>query len=142
MMKGIDKLKLKSNVHWRTKALNSIQYKIENYEKKQEKGKVPLKKCLNDIFGIRIIFNEDINYKDINNFLKENFPNLKCIERVKDEYYAIHIYFGNNDNKRFQWELQLWNKKNESTNFISHAKHKQDYIKWERENNKGGNKNG
>ena len=81
-----------------------------------------------------MIFTETINYEMINNFININFPKLKCIKSEKEEYTAIHIYFGNNDNKKFQWELQLWDKKHEQTNLKSHAKHKQDYTKWEKEN--------
>lgn len=40
----------------KVKSLNSIQYKIENYNRNHENGKIPIKKCLNDLLGIRIIF--------------------------------------------------------------------------------------
>ena len=62
---------------------------------------------------------------------KKNFPNIKCIHAKRGEYQAIHIYFGNDDNKKFQWELQLWDKLHEESNYLSHAKHKQGYTKWE-----------
>ena len=121
-------------VRCRVKALNSIQYKIENYEQNHEKGKIPIRKCLNDLFGIRIILEEEIEYKTIKKFIDENFPNLKCILSKKEQYEAVHIYFGNDDNKKFQWELQLWDKLHEESNYISHTKHKQGYTKWESEN--------
>lgn len=123
----------KNIVNTRVKALNSIQYKIQNYELNHENGKIPLKKCLNDIFGIRMIFNENINSEEIKLFIKENYPKLKCIESSRGNYYAIHIYFGNDDNFKFQWELQLWNKEHEKINLESHAMYKQDYTKWEQE---------
>lgn len=122
-------------VNTRVKALNSIQYKIQNYEYNHEAGKIALKKCLNDIFGIRMIFEEDIKFEEIYEYIKKYFPKLKCLESVRGEYYAIHIYFGNDDNFKFQWELQLWDKKHEKINLESHAKYKQDYTKWEQENN-------
>lgn len=123
----------KNIVNTRVKALNSIQYKIQNYELNHENGKIPLKKCLNDIFGIRMIFNENINSEEIKLYIKENYPKLKCIESSRGNYYAIHIYFGNDDNFKFQWELQLWNKEHEKINLESHAMYKQDYTKWEQE---------
>ena len=81
-----------------------------------------------------MIFVQDINYIEIKKYIENEFPKLKCIESKRGEYYAIHIYFGNDDNYKFQWELQLWDKKHEQTNLKSHARYKQDYTKWEKEN--------
>lgn len=126
------------NVTSRVKALNSIQYKIENYKLNHENGKIPIKKCLNDLLGFRMVFIEDIDYNSVKSYIKDIFPSLKCIKSTKKEYDAVHIYFGNENNKKFQWELQLWNKSKEKTNLKSHAEYKQDYTKWESRNNKGG----
>lgn len=131
---SIQTLDATNNVRCRVKTLNSIQYKIENYEKNHENGKIPIRKCLNDLFGIRMISNTEINYEIIKEFIDENFPKLKCIHSKKEQYDAVHIYFGNDNNKKFQWELQLWDKLHEESNYISHAKHKQGYTKWESEN--------
>jgi hypothetical protein len=131
---SILELNLKSVVNTRVKSYNSIQYKIQNYENNHENGKIPLKKCLNDIFGLRIILDIPVNFNEIKEDVDRNFPNLKCIESLRGEYYAIHIYFGNDDNYKFQWELQVWDKGHEKTNLESHAKYKQDYTKWEIEN--------
>ena len=133
----IDSIKLLNTTNiviCRVKALNSIQYKIENYEKNHENGKIPIRKCLNDLFGIRLISEEEITFETIKEFLNKNFPELKCIHSKKEQYDAVHIYFGNDNNKKFQWELQLWDKLHEESNYISHAKHKQGYTKWESEN--------
>lgn len=127
-----------NRINTRVKALNSIQFKIQNYEYNHENGKIALKKCLNDIYGIRIIFEEDIKYEETKKYIENNYSNLKCIESIrgtKGDYHAIHVYFGNDDNYRFQWELQIWDKKHEKTNLESHAKYKQEYTKWEQENN-------
>ena len=134
MMENIQKKFFLNTVNTRVKSTNSIQFKIQNYVRNHENGKVPLKKCLNDIFGIRMIFNDDINYKEIKEFINNNYPSLKCIKSVKQKYNAVHIYFGNDNNKNFQWELQLWDKKHEKSNLESHAMYKQDYTKWEQEN--------
>lgn len=134
MVNSIQKQNFSNIVNTRVKALNSIQYKIHNYTIYHENGKIPLKKCLNDIFGIRMIFNEDINFENIKKFVDDNFSNLKCIKSIKGDYFAIHIYFGNDDNMKFQWELQLWDSNHFKTNLASHAKYKQDYTKWELRN--------
>ena len=111
VLENIKPFEFSNVINTRVKSFNSIQYKIQNYELNHENGKIPLKKCLNDIFGLRMIFNEDINFDEINKFIEHEFPNLKCIYSVRGKYVATHIYFGNNDNLKFQWELQLWDKK-------------------------------
>lgn len=129
-----DNLK-KSKINVRIKARNSILYKYDNYLKNHEGGKSPINKCFNDLFGIRIIFKEDISHLKIKEYLENNYPNLKCIEALRKNYIATHIYF-NYDNFSFPWELQVWSKSNEINNLESHSKYKQDYIKWETENGK------
>ena len=125
---------LNGNISCRVKALNSIQFKIENYKKNHEDGKVAIRKCLNDLFGIRIILQDDLNYESIKRYVDDKFPLLKCNIKQKDNYFAVHIYFGNDDNTKFQWELQIWSEKFKKNNYISHAKYKQEYTKWENEN--------
>ena len=124
-------------VNTRVKTKNSIEFKIKNYIKNHENGKVSINKCFNDIFGIRIICLEKLTYEQIAEFIQQNHKDLKCINSSKQEYKATHIYF-KEDNYNFQWELQIWNKDDEENNMKSHEKYKQDYIRWENEN-KGGN---
>ena len=133
----ISKLSISSVVSRRVKNTNSIQFKLEEYNKNHENGKIPIKKCLNDIMGFRIILKEDTNYNEIKKFINVNFPKLKCIDSTKDDYVAAHIYFGNDDNTKFQWELQIWDEKHEISNLESHHKHKQDYTQWEKDNEEG-----
>lgn len=127
----------KAKVNTRAKTKNSIEYKIKNYIQNHEEGKIPINKCLNDLFGIRIICTEEITNEQIKEFVENKFKDLKCIDSSKQEYKATHIYF-KQDNYNFQWELQVWNKIDETNNINSHEKYKQDYVKWEKEN-KGGN---
>lgn len=122
-----------TKVNIRTKTKNSIEYKIKNYIQNHEDGKIPINKCLNDLFGMRIIFKENITNQEIMNNIQSKYNNLKCIDSSKQGYKATHIYF-KQDNFLFQWELQIWNKIDEINNINSHEKYKQDYIKWEREN--------
>lgn len=129
----------KSKVNIRTKAKNSIEYKIKNYMENHENGKVPINKCFNDLFGIRIIVKDGLTYNEIENLITNKYSNLKCINSSKKDYKATHIYFKKN-NFSFQWELQIWNKIDELNNIESHERYKQDYVKWENENKGGNNK--
>lgn len=126
-------------VNMRVKAYNSIQYKIENYIKNHNNGKESINKCLNDIFGVRIILDEEFSYDDIRNIAdecnKKLKTNLECIDASKNNYNAIHIYF-KIDNNSFKWELQIWNKKYKNSNLRSHSIYKQDYLRWEKEGDK------
>lgn len=127
----------KAKVSSRAKTKNSIEYKIENYVKNHENGELPINKCLNDLFGIRIICKEVLTYNQIKELVENQYENLKCIDSSKKVgYKATHIYF-KEDNFHFQWELQIWNEKDEENNIKSHEKYKQDYVIWEKEN-KGG----
>lgn len=126
----------KNTITARVKSQNSIEYKIENYIKNHNEGKESINKCFNDIYGIRIIFEENIDYEDIRSFINEKYPKLKCINSSKQDYVATHIYF-KQDNFSFPWELQIWDRNHEMRNIISHERYKQEYKKWESEN-KGG----
>lgn len=129
----VDNLGIK-NVTFRIKAVNSIQYKIENYTKTHECGKIPINKCLNDIYGFRIICSKKINFDNICKKIGNNFDDIKCISGSKGDYVAVHLYFGKGNNFVFPWELQIWDKNHEESNYLSHSKYKQAYTKWEREN--------
>ena len=127
-------LNLNNKVFSRIKTINSIQYKIENYYKNHQQGKIPINKCLNDLIGIRIILEEDVTLSQISEWIKKEFPELKVIPAYRNEYKAIHVYFGKGNSYLFQWELQIWLKKDSSTNLASHREYKQEYVKWEQNN--------
>ncbi len=133
------KLNLTNTVSSRVKTKNSLEDKIANYmSEKHENGFIPMNKCINDICGIRIVFKDNIIYKDIKHFIETRFnEKLKCIDSSNLNYVATHIYF-KCGNESFQWELQIWDKAHEETNIILHEQYKQDYIKWEKEKSKGG----
>ncbi len=130
----LSKLSEVKKVSSRIKAKNSIQYKIYNYIKNHNNGEIPINKCFNDLYGIRIILDEEIKYSKIKRFVESKYNGkLKCIDASKDTgYKATHIYF-KNDNYSFPWELQIWDRYYEKTNISSHEKYKQDYVKWEKE---------
>lgn len=132
---AFDTLNLNNEINTRVKSQNSIEYKINNYMTfKHEFGKIPMNKCVNDLYGIRIIFNEAINHKIVKEFLDTKYVgSLKCIDSSKEEGYATHVYF-KKDNYSFLWELQIWDKFHEKSNIELHGQYKQEYTKWEKEN--------
>lgn len=127
----------------RVKAHNSIEYKIQNYKTdKHEYGKIPINKCVNDLFGIRILLDPPVDFGVILEFVKENYQNkYRCIDSSKLDYKAVHLYFRGN-NQSFPWELQIWNQCDAENNFASHRKYKQEYTTWERISKEGGTTNG
>ena len=123
-------------VNTRIKTKNSIEYKIEHYFLCHENGRIPINKCLNDLFGIRVIFSSDVSHSDILKYIIEQHPDLKCIDSSKADYIATHVYF-KCDNFSFPWELQIWKTEDREKNLNSHKKYKQEYTRWEEES-KGG----
>lgn len=123
----------------RVKAQNSIEYKIQNYKTdRHEFGRIPINKCMNDLFGARIILNQPLTFKEICSFIDETYSGkYKCIDSSKLDYKAVHIYF-KESNHTFPWELQIWNECNVESNFLSHKKYKQEYTTWEKESKEGG----
>ena len=123
--------------HTRVKQLNSILFKSITYETKKVsgiRGSIPIKKCFNDLFGMRIITENNFDFETIKNFICEKFPKLKCIKSDKLKYKATHIYFKLN-NFHYQWELQIWYNGYAKSNNESHKKHKQKYTIWEKQFN-------
>lgn len=128
-----------SQVTARVKAQNSIEAKIQNYKtQRHEFGKVPINKCFNDLFGVRIFLKNPLTYDEISAFIEETYHGkYKCIDSSKFEYKATHLYF-KEGNTNFQWELQIWNECDRENNLNSHKKYKQEYTTWEKESKEGG----
>lgn len=120
----------------RVKVQNSIESKIVRYNGKMEKGNIPINKCLNDLFGIRIIVPTRYSCQEITDNLKLILPNYKIIDSSKLEYKAVHIYYVNG-NKYFPWELQIWKESDMKNNYISHKEYKQEYTNWEKLSEEG-----
>lgn len=123
-------------VNTRIKTKNSIEYKIEHYFLYHENGHIPINKCLNDLFGIRVILSGKFSHADILKHIIEQYPKLRCIDSSKADYIATHVYF-KSDNFSFPWELQIWKTEDRNKNLNSHRKYKQEYTHWEEES-KGG----
>lgn len=127
----------------RVKAQNSIEYKIGNYKtSKHGFGEVAINKCINDLFGARIILESPKTFEEIYAFVQDSFETkYKCIDSSKGNYKAVHLYF-NRDNTTFPWELQIWNSCDVEANFTSHKQYKQEYTTWESKIKEGGIFNG
>lgn len=127
----------------RVKTQNSIEYKIQNYKSEQhECGKIPINKCINDLFGVRIILDTPLSFEEVRMFIEEVYQKkYRCIDSSKLDYKATHLYF-REDNQSFPWELQIWNRCDVESNFASHKKYKQEYTTWEKESKEGGIING
>lgn len=99
---------------------------------KSEQGRVNLNKCLNDLFGLRIIVNDFEHNEQSVTYLNNLLDNgdIKVHNSCKNEYKATHLYFNNGNNQFFPWELQIWDSADYETNMQSHAEHKQGYTKW------------
>ena len=61
----------KAKVNVRTKTRNSIEYKKENYIANHNNGEIPINKCFNDLFGIRIICMEELSKEQVLLLLNE-----------------------------------------------------------------------
>lgn len=123
----------------RVKAKNSIEYKIYNYKTARHVyGKIPMNKCINDLFGARIILDTYLTFEELRAFVFREYSNsYKCIDSSKLDYKATHLYFSAG-NKSFPWELQVWNQCDVRGNLASHKRYKQDYTTWEKESREGG----
>ena len=124
----------------RIKNINSIYAKIFRYNsEKEEKGEVQINKCLNDLFGFRVVL-PIFSFRKMELILKEaTFPlinRIKMIPSIKDGYRAYHIYL-KKDNYCLRWELQCWLKRDAKKNRDAHSKHKQQYVTWEQEFKEG-----
>lgn len=121
-------------VESRIKNINSIFSKIYQYiNTKKEKGNVSINKCINDLFGLRIIvpFQSIKKLLNIINDLSiKNNWKFKVINASKLEYKAVHMYLAK-DNYSLPWEIQFWLIKDDACNRDSHARYKQAYTSWE-----------
>lgn len=78
---------------------------------------------------IRVI----IKLEDVITYINNRYSNAVCINSSKDGYVAVHVYFVHDDNYKFRWELQLWNKSTYLNNKQCHEIYKQEYTKYEYE---------
>ena len=123
---------IKSNIgiryFYRVKTRESIDDKINRFSLNSDQ--YPVNNWMNDIFGVRIIL-DSLSIKEILNLLddwKKTFGLKNWYLRDKDNYRGLHIYFKNQNNFYFPWELQIWNEKDIDTNIKSHEQHKRHFV--------------
>ncbi|MFG5432971.1 hypothetical protein ACFJXP_07310 [Enterococcus faecalis] len=125
------------NLRTRVKNHRSISDKLQQYN---SKGDVPgayvIQKCLNDLFGFRVIIDTPVFDKpEFITFLDE-CKSKKIIfrEYLREDgnYRGHHSYFKNKSNLFLPWELQIWYTKDVKGNYSSHSEHKQKYLNKER----------
>jgi len=123
MRANLDKI----NYYYRVKTPESVLAKIKRYSLSIDK--YPVNKWMNDIFGARIII-DDTLYQQLDDMLdiwEEDYQLKNWYKRDKDDYHAYHIYFKNDSNYFFPWELQIWSKDNLEENIINHHKYKRSF---------------
>lgn len=121
-------------ISFRVKAQNSTEYKLKDYLKRHNNGEESIMKCLNDLYGIRIVLPMYVSFQIIKEYTDNIDLKIKCTDSTKPEgYIATHLYF-KVDNFNLPWELQIWDESHEESNIICHKKYKQDYTRWELEN--------
>lgn len=124
----------------RIKQPDSIVNKLLYYTLETDhQGRVSVNKCLNDLLGFRIHFDEfDHNNHDITEVCQaiqdSKSYKIACKNSCKDEYKGTHVYFYGT-NFQFPWELQIWNVSDATSNEQSHSMHKakRAYINWPQE---------
>lgn len=122
----------------RIKMQNSVSMKADVYLLKDHGGRVSIDKCFNDLFGIRVITDAPLTLESICTEARRHPYDIRCIDSTKHDpsgrciYRATHLYFRGSDNRVFPWELQVWRKEHEESNYMSHKECKQAYTSWER----------
>ncbi|KJH55716.1 hypothetical protein UF14_17235 [Bacillus licheniformis] len=120
----------------RTKESTSIINKLKYYlVGKNEAGKLPLNKCLNDLFGFRIhptFFDHNKEcFQETCQRLKRLYKNrIDFRDSSKGNYKAYHIYLYGESWEYFPWEIQVWRLSDREQNDLSHKQHKQEHRKW------------
>ena len=126
-------------VRTRVKSIGSVDEKIRVYtERANEVGGFPIGKCLNDLFGARIILEGELTTSKIE-AIAQNALGKKCkvLPRNVGDYRATHVYF-HSGNTNYDWELQVWNAADEQRNLESHKKYKQRYTNWRKDMDREG----
>lgn len=114
----------------RIKQQFSVLAKLQKYILSPEKGDVPVAKCINDLFGARIIVGNETDYlailEELNEALSQD-THARVVKSFHGSYSAIHIYV-QEYNYVFPWELQIWREEDKESNERSHLQYKERYL--------------
>ena len=100
----------------RVKAQNSIEFKIQNYKtERHEFGKIPINKCINDLFGVRIFLREPLTFDEVYSFIEDRvlsgldvanyiLSKIRCthLSLEKLVYYAYADYLCEHSERLFE----------------------------------------
>lgn len=113
---------------YRVKTRESIDDKIARFAIRDDQ--YPVNNWLNDIFGARIILDADEirNVMDLLDGWQEQFGLKNWYLRDKEGYRGLHIYFKNQNNFYFPWELQIWDAADIQRNIENHEKFKRNFM--------------
>lgn len=113
---------------YRVKTKESIDDKINRYQARE--NQYPVNNWLNDIFGARIILNQDeiSAIMDLLDDWQDEFGLKNWYLREKQGYKGLHVYFKNKNNFYFPWELQIWNERDVKSNIENHEKFKRGFV--------------
>ncbi|GGE28242.1 GTP pyrophosphokinase [Streptococcus himalayensis] len=114
--------------YYRVKTAESILYKIDSYKKRD--SHYPVNNILNDIFGARVILQSEEIQEILErlDYWKETYSLKNWYIRDRDGYVGIHIYFKNQSNFYYPWELQIWDEKDAEANIESHRLYKRSFV--------------
>lgn len=113
---------------YRVKTTESIHDKIKRYLARE--NQYPVNNILNDIFGARMILSSE-NVLAIMNQLdnwKSEYHLKNWYLRDIDGYIGVHIYFKNQSNFYYPWELQIWDEKDAAANIRNHQLYKRSFV--------------
>lgn len=104
----------------RVKYEDSAFNKIYHYRFNKTNAAIPLKKCLTDLNGFRLIVNAEFEYDELlEKLLSAKTLNVKFSRsyvRRDGIYQAIHLNVMNGKNTYFPWEIQIWKSQDEYKN--------------------------
>lgn len=113
----------------RVKERLSVDQKIYSYCNRAERGRVIVHKCLNDLYGIRVVMEGSVDCNGLMLELKKKFPEKVRITNAtkKEGYKGVHVYTPAAKG-HFKWELQIWDRESYDNNILLHENHKRHYI--------------
>lgn len=119
---GIRRSRIKEKISLMDKIYKNIVYD------QNKTSYIYITRCINDIFGARVIVDQIADAEGLINDIAKEFPNLRVTDATKATgYKAIHIYT-NPTKGSLPWELQIWQACDEENNTNLHAVYKRGYI--------------
>jgi hypothetical protein len=113
---------------YRVKTRESIDDKIQRYSTRE--NQYPVNNWLNDIFGARIVLEAGAIQSIISllDVWKNEFNLKNWYVRDQDGYRGLHVYFKNQSNFYYPWELQIWDEQDIQSNIHHHEQFKRSFL--------------